>query len=107
MSLTPSLTTQRLELAVYLAHIRLGNGGRRADWAKVRYCCDVARQLLRRYLVCPHLADELTVAAHQASEALRTQPDWDDSWNTTRTHAVQVVPVALRVLSVLCNRGVS
>ncbi|MGI4865418.1 MAG: hypothetical protein ACRYFZ_15960 [Janthinobacterium lividum] len=105
-SYPPLLTTQRLELAVYLAHIRLSDGTELAHWSKVRYCCALARRLLRRYLAHPLLPDELLVAAHQASEALRATPEWRDSWPATRTHALEVLPVVLQVLNVLCNQEV-
>lgn len=107
LSYPPLLTTQRLELAVYLAHIRLSDGTELAHWSKVRYCCALARRLLRRYLAHPRLPDELLAAAHQASEALRASPEWRNSWPATRAHALQVLPVALQVLGVLCNQEVA
>ena len=102
MSDFTSLSEQRLHLAVYLAHIRLGDGTRLAHWAKTRYSCTLARQLLRHYLLHPQLTDELMTTAHQASEALRARPELDHCWTAAQAQATRVLPVALRVLNVLC-----
>lgn len=92
------LSEQRLHLAVYLAHIRLGDGTRLAHWAKARYSCTLARQLLRRYLLHPQLPDELMLTAHQASEALRARPELAHCWADAQAQAAHVLPVALRVV---------
>ena len=99
---TPPLPHQRLLLAVYLAHIKLGDGSRLAHWAKVRYSCELAQDLLRQHLLHPQLPDELMLAAHQACEDLRSRLPKGCSWKAAQSQAIRVLPVALRVLGVLC-----
>ncbi|RZK26488.1 MAG: hypothetical protein EOO63_14625 [Hymenobacter sp.] len=97
----PSFSQQRLLLAVYLAHIKLGDGSRLAHWAKVRYSGELAYALLCQHLLHPQLPDELMLAAHQASEDLRARLPRGCSWEAAQAQAIRVLPVALRVLSVL------
>lgn len=98
---SPSFSQQRLLLAVYLAHIKLGDGSRLAHWAKVRYSGELAYSLLCQHLLHPQLPDELMLAAHQASEDLRARLPRGCSWEAAQAQAIRVLPVALRVLSVL------
>lgn len=99
---TPPLSQQRLLLAVYLAHIKLGDGSRLAHWAKTRYSSELAQVLLRQHLLHPQLPDDLMLAAHRASEDLRARLPRGCAWEQAQAQAIRVLPVALRVLGVLC-----
>ena len=98
-----TLPQQRMLLAVYLAHIKLGTGRRLADWAKVRLLSVIVRTILRKHLLNARMPDALMMAAHAASEDLRTRLALGSSWEAAQAQAIRVAPVALHMLSILAT----
>ena len=94
---------ERLILAVGLLHTQRADGTRAKDWAIARLTWSTARQVLHKHLPSVQLPDELTEAAHAASEDLRASALAGRDWAAVAAQARRIIPVAQRVLRTLAE----
>ncbi|RZK32443.1 MAG: hypothetical protein EOO63_01370 [Hymenobacter sp.] len=94
---------RRIKLAAYLAHIRRADGSWLADWTVARLAVAEARQVLRKHLTNIWLPQDLTEAAHAASEDVRTFAAVTGDWKQVKGQVLRVVPVVQRILRTLAD----
>jgi hypothetical protein len=92
---------QRVRLAAYLAHTRRADGSWVADWTVARLAVLAARQVLRQHLAHADFPQDLTEAAHAASEDVRQAASVTADWQQVQAQVVRVLPVVQRLLRTL------
>lgn len=95
------MMNRRVRVAAYLAHTRRADGSWVADWKVARLAVHEARWVLRRYVAHAGLSQELTEAAHAASEDVRTYAAVTADWAEVQAQVLRVLPVVQLLLRTL------
>ena len=90
-------------VAGYLAHLKRADGSLSKDWAMARLAWATARDVLKKHVADVRLPEDLTVAAHEALEDVRRNDSIRLEWAAAQAQAQRVLPVVLRVLTVLAE----